>query len=83
MAKKLILYFKQQQGDAIEVAPCQQSLNERKNFSELARLHDLYASVGSDFHRPCTWTEIRQKSLATRRCAACLANVVMKIGIIV
>lgn len=56
--KRLVLYFKQQQGDAIEIAQCQQSPDERKNLTELARLHDLYASVGSDFHRPCAWTEL-------------------------
>ncbi|WGO82394.1 RNase RNM [Arsenophonus apicola] len=56
--KRLVLYFKQQQGDAIEVAQCQQSPEERKNLTELARLHNLYASVGSDFHRPCAWTEL-------------------------
>lgn len=58
MAKRLVLYFKQQQGDAIEIAQCQQSPDERKNLTELAKLHGLYASVGSDFHRPCAWTEL-------------------------
>ncbi|CAA2930346.1 hypothetical protein ARSQ2_01471 [Arsenophonus endosymbiont of Bemisia tabaci Q2] len=28
--KRLVLYFKQQQGDAIEIAQCQQSPDERK-----------------------------------------------------
>ena len=56
--KRLVLYFKQQGGDAIEVAQCQQPPQEREQHAALAQAYDLKASLGSDFHRPCSWIEL-------------------------
>lgn len=56
--KRLVLYFKQQGGDAIEVAQCQQPPQEREQHATLAQAYDLKASLGSDFHRPCSWIEL-------------------------
>ncbi|MBG2874375.1 PHP domain-containing protein [Proteus alimentorum] len=56
--KRLTLYFKQLGGDAIEVAQCQQPPQEREQHAALAQLYGLKASLGSDFHRPCSWIEL-------------------------
>lgn len=56
--KRLTLYFKQQGGDAIEVAQCQQPPQEREQHAALAQSCELKASLGSDFHRPCSWIEL-------------------------
>lgn len=56
--KRLSLYFKQLGGDAIEVAQCQQPPQEREQHAALAQLYGLKASLGSDFHRPCSWIEL-------------------------
>lgn len=51
-------YFKQQGGDAMEVSHCQQTHQEKQFLSQLAELHQLKCSLGSDFHRPCGWIEL-------------------------
>lgn len=56
--KRLIAYFKDCQGDAMEVSHCQQPANEKQFLAELARSVSLKTSVGSDFHRPCSWIEL-------------------------
>ncbi|QNH64313.1 PHP domain-containing protein [Proteus vulgaris] len=56
--KRLTLYFKQLSGDAIEVAQCQQPPQEREQHAALAQFYGLKASLGSDFHRPCSWIEL-------------------------
>lgn len=56
--KRLMLHFKQQGGDAIEVAQCQQPPKEREQHAALAQSFALKASLGSDFHRPCSWIEL-------------------------
>ncbi|EEY6236589.1 TPA: 5'-3' exoribonuclease [Escherichia coli] len=56
--KRLVAYFAEHRGDAIEVAQCQQSHNERTHLASLARQHHLWASQGSDFHQPCPWIEL-------------------------
>ncbi|NHB95614.1 RNase RNM [Photorhabdus stackebrandtii] len=59
--KRLIDWFKQHGGDAMEVAQCRQALNERKYLGQLSREYDLMASLGSDFHQPCSWIELGRK----------------------
>ncbi|AGE94417.1 RNase RNM [Citrobacter farmeri] len=59
--KRLVAYFAQHRGDAMEVAQCQQSPNERTQLATLARQHQLWASQGSDFHQPCPWIELGRK----------------------
>ena len=59
--KRLVAHFAEHHGDAMEVAQCQQSPNERTQLATLARQHHLWASQGSDFHQPCTWIELGRK----------------------
>lgn len=56
--KRLVTYFKQCGGDAMEVSHCQQPPNEKQYLAELAGNADLRTSMGSDFHRPCSWIEL-------------------------
>ena len=59
--KRLVAHFAEHYGDAMEVAQCQQSPNERTQLATLARQHHLWASQGSDFHQPCPWIELGRK----------------------
>ncbi|MCQ6875396.1 RNase RNM [Escherichia coli] len=59
--KRLVAHFAEHHGDAMEVAQCQQSPNERTQLATLARQHNLWASQGSDFHQPCPWIELGRK----------------------
>ena len=59
--KRLVAHFAEHPGDAMEVAQCQQSPNERTQLATLARQHHLWASQGSDFHQPCPWIELGRK----------------------
>ena len=56
--KRLLVAFKAVGGDAMEVSLPQQSPQERANLGQWAKEHDLYISVGSDFHFPSNWTEL-------------------------
>ncbi|EFU9514241.1 S-adenosylmethionine tRNA ribosyltransferase [Escherichia coli] len=59
--KRLVAHFAEHHGDAMEVAQCQQSPNERTQLATLARQHHLWVSQGSDFHQPCPWIELGRK----------------------
>ncbi|WP_181012854.1 RNase RNM [Citrobacter amalonaticus] len=59
--KRLVAHFADHRGDAMEVAQCQQSPNERTQLATLARQNHLWASQGSDFHQPCPWIELGRK----------------------
>ena len=59
--KRFVAHFAEHHGDAMEVAQCQQSPNERTQLATLARQHHLWASQGSDFHQPCPWIELGRK----------------------
>lgn len=59
--KRLVAHFAEHHGDAMEVAQCQQSPNERTQLAALVRQHHLWASQGSDFHQPCPWIELGRK----------------------
>lgn len=59
--KRLLAYFAQCGGEAMEVAQCQQAPNERTQLAAYARQFDLLASQGSDFHQPCPWIELGRK----------------------
>ncbi|CDH27190.1 Protein trpH [Xenorhabdus bovienii str. Jollieti] len=56
--KRLIAWFQQHGGDAMEVAQCQQAPNERQQLGQLAKEYGLKVSLGSDFHQPCSWIEL-------------------------
>lgn len=55
--KVLLAHFAAQDGDAIEVAQCQQTQHERTLLAQYANEYHLLASQGSDFHRPCSSIE--------------------------
>jgi len=59
--KRLLAYFAQCGGEAMEVAQCQQAPNERTQLAAYARQFGLLASQGSDFHQPCPWIELGRK----------------------
>jgi len=59
--KRLLAFFAEQGGDAMEVAQCQQAPQERTQLASLARDYHLLASQGSDFHQPCSWIELGRK----------------------
>jgi predicted metal-dependent phosphoesterase TrpH len=59
--KRLLAHFAQCGGDAMEVAQCQQSPDERNQLTQYARQFALLASQGSDFHQPCPWIELGRK----------------------
>ncbi|TCV99907.1 RNase RNM [Biostraticola tofi] len=59
--KRLLSHFAESGGDAMEVAQCQQSPQERTTLAGYARDYQLLASQGSDFHQPCAWIELGRK----------------------
>jgi len=59
--KRLIAYFAECGGDAMEVAQCQQPPQERSQLAQYAQHYQLAASQGSDFHQPCPWIELGKK----------------------
>ena len=59
--KRLLAYFAEVGGDAMEVAQCQQAPNERQQLAKYAMDYHLSASLGSDFHQPCAWIELGRK----------------------
>ncbi|MGB0893591.1 MAG: RNase RNM [Parashewanella sp.] len=48
--RKLVAEFKEANGDAMEVVLGQQTIDDRNNLIALSHQHELYASLGSDFH---------------------------------
>jgi predicted metal-dependent phosphoesterase TrpH len=57
--RTLVAGFKEAGGQAIEVVSGQQQVNETATLVNLARLFDLHASCGSDFHLPDQpWQEL-------------------------
>ncbi|MFV8985147.1 RNase RNM [Serratia fonticola] len=59
--KRLLAYFAEHGGDAMEVAQCQQAPHERTVLAKYAQDYQLLASQGSDFHQPCSWIELGRK----------------------
>ncbi|WP_031524074.1 RNase RNM [Siccibacter colletis] len=59
--KRLLAWFAEKGGDAMEVAQCQQAPNERSQLSAWAGQYGLLGSQGSDFHQPCAWIELGRK----------------------
>lgn len=56
--KRLVAEFAAAGGDAVEVISPQQTPVQRRELWQLCQLHQLTASVGSDFHQPTTWNEL-------------------------
>ncbi|WP_437610548.1 RNase RNM [Erwinia sp. V71] len=59
--KRLIAWFAECGGEAMEVAQCQQAPQERSQLAQYARDYQLAASQGSDFHQPLPWIELGKK----------------------
>ena len=59
--KRLLAFFSECGGDAMEVAQCQQAPDERSQLAAYAQHYNLLASQGSDFHQPCPWIELGRK----------------------
>lgn len=59
--KRLLKFFADHGGDAMEVAQCQQAPDERQQLTRYAQDYGLAASQGSDFHQPCAWIELGRK----------------------
>ncbi|WP_249962530.1 PHP domain-containing protein [Histophilus somni] len=66
--KRLIADFKQWGGDAIEVAGCGQTKDQRLLLARWAEEYDLYSSVGSDFHFPSNWIELGKSLVLPENC---------------
>ena len=56
--RKLIEYFKDAGGIALEVASSQQSPDDRRYLADLCIRYDMYASCGSDFHTENRWRDL-------------------------
>lgn len=66
--RRLIVDFKQANGDGIEVAHCQQAPDRRTQLGRYAQEYQLLASQGSDFHQPCTWLELGKNLWLPKDC---------------
>ncbi len=62
--KRLLHYFKEAGGDAMEIALPQQAPQDRRTLADYAIHYDLFASQGSDFHYPSPWTELGRNLFA-------------------
>ncbi|WP_413111380.1 RNase RNM [Thaumasiovibrio sp. DFM-14] len=62
--RRLIIYFKQVGGDALEVTLPQQSPQDRRNLADWSIEYELLASQGSDFHYPAPFTELGRNLFA-------------------
>ncbi len=58
----VVAHFAEHHGDAMEVAQCQQSPNERTQLATLARPASFYGHHKDlIFHQPCPWIELGRK----------------------
>ena len=65
---RLVDEFAGWQGDAVEVGNNQQSPNQKRHLSDLARKREMYSSQGSDFHGPTKWNELGRHLSLTDKC---------------
>ncbi|WP_044471067.1 RNase RNM [Mannheimia massilioguelmaensis] len=56
--KRLIADFKSWGGQGMEISNCGQTPDQRQLLAKWANEHQLFGSVGSDFHFPCSWVEL-------------------------
>lgn len=59
--RRLIVDFKNAQGDALETVLPQMNNEQRQRMLEYCLEYDLYASLGSDFHYPSKWSDLGRK----------------------
>ncbi|MDP7592989.1 MAG: PHP domain-containing protein [Litorilituus sp.] len=56
--RRLIVYFKESQGDALEVILPQMNPQQRQIMLNYCLEYNLHASTGSDFHHPNKWSDL-------------------------
>ncbi len=56
--RRLIGYFRESGGEALEVASCQQRPSDRDYLAKLSTEYGLMASQGSDLHIAATWRDL-------------------------
>ena len=56
--RRLIVDFKEMNGDGLEVSLSQQSIAQRQQMARYTVEYELLASAGSDFHRACMWLDL-------------------------
>ncbi|MEY8216086.1 MAG: PHP domain-containing protein [Colwellia sp.] len=56
--RRLIVHFKENRGDALEVALPQMNPQQRQTMLNYCVEYDLHASMGSDFHHPNKWSDL-------------------------
>ncbi len=56
--RRLIVHFKENQGDALEVVLPQMNPQQRQTMLNYCLEYDLHASMGSDFHHPNKWSDL-------------------------
>jgi hypothetical protein len=59
--RRLIVDFKNAQGDALETVLPQMNNEQRQRMLNYCLEYDLYASLGSDFHYPSKWSDLGRK----------------------
>ncbi|SFD25674.1 RNase RNM [Pseudoalteromonas denitrificans] len=72
--RQLLIDFKADGGDAMEVAQPQQAPTERQFLGALSREYDLLCSQGSDFHFPMTWLELGKNLYLPKDCTPVWQN---------
>ena len=56
--RRLVVHFKEENGDALEVVLPQMGNEQRKLMLSFCLEYDLKASMGSDFHYPSKWSDL-------------------------
>ena len=56
--RRLIVHFKESQGDGLEVVLPQMNPQQRQIMLNYCLEYDLHASTGSDFHHPNKWSDL-------------------------
>ncbi|MGL1958432.1 MAG: PHP domain-containing protein [Colwellia sp.] len=56
--RRLIVHFKENKGDGLEVVLPQMNEQQRKKMLNYCLEYDLHASLGSDFHNPNKWSDL-------------------------
>lgn len=56
--RRLIVYFKESQGDGLEVVLPQMNPQQRQIMLNYCLEYNLHASTGSDFHHPNKWSDL-------------------------
>jgi predicted metal-dependent phosphoesterase TrpH len=56
--RRLIVHFKESNGDALEVVLPQMNPQQRQIMLNYCLEYDLHASTGSDFHQPNKWSDL-------------------------